>query len=85
MIMDNLWITTTKGISKFNPEKNYFKNYDMSYGLEFTTDVWAGKGYKTKNGEMYFGGAKGFTRFHPDSVKVNPFHSSDCNNVLQEI
>ena len=22
---------------------------------------------------MYFGGADGFTRFHPDSIKDNPF------------
>ena len=68
-----LWITTTKGISKFNPETNQFKNYDVSYGLELTADAFFGKGCKTSNGEMYFGGAKGFTRFHPDSVKDNSF------------
>jgi len=68
-----LWITTTKGISKFNPETNQFKNYDVSYGLELTADAFFGKGCKTSNGEMYFGGARGFTRFHPDSVKDNPF------------
>ena len=29
----NLWISTTKGISKFNPETNHVKNYDASYGI----------------------------------------------------
>ena len=28
---------------------------------------------KTSNGEMFFSGARGFTRFHPDSIKDNPF------------
>ena len=69
----NLWINTNKGISKFNPITSHFKNYDTSYGLEPTTDVYVGIGCKTKNGEMYFPGARGFTCFHPDSVKDNPF------------
>ncbi len=68
-----LWITTNKGISKFNPETNHFKNYDPSYGLELTADAFFGKGCKTSNGEMYFGGAGGFTRFHPENIRDNPF------------
>ena len=68
-----LWLNTSKGISKFNPETNLFKNYDVSYGLELASDVFYGFGCKTSNGEMYFGGAKGFTRFHPDSIKDNSF------------
>ncbi|OGU36963.1 MAG: hypothetical protein A2315_09230 [Ignavibacteria bacterium RIFOXYB2_FULL_35_12] len=69
----NLWLNTPKGISKFDPETNKFKNYDVSYGLDLPADVYYGIGCKTKNGEMYFPGAKGFTRFHPDSIKDNPF------------
>ena len=68
-----LWISTNRGISKFDPQTNHFKNYDVSYGLEPTTDVFYGLGGKTRNGEMYFPGAKGFTCFHPDSIKDNPF------------
>ena len=68
-----LWISTNRGISKFDPQTNHFKNYDVSYGLEPTTDVFYGLGGKTRNGEMYFPGARGFTRFHPDSIKDNPF------------
>ena len=68
-----LWISTNRGISKFDPQTIHFKNYDASYGLEPTTDVFYGLGGKTRNGEMYFPGARGFTRFHPDSIKDNPF------------
>jgi two-component system sensor histidine kinase ChiS len=68
-----LWLNTSKGISKFDPENNHFKNFDVSYGLELASDIFYGSGCKTRNGEMYFPGAKGFTRFHPDSVKDNPF------------
>ena len=68
-----LWINTVKGISKFDPETNHLRNYDASYGIEQSADVFLGLGCKTKNGEMYFPGAKGFTRFHPDSIKDNPF------------
>ena len=68
-----LWLNTSKGISKFDPERSHFTNYDVSYGVELAADVYYGFGCKTRNGEMYFGGAKGFTRFHPDSVKDNPF------------
>jgi hypothetical protein len=69
----HLWLNTSKGISKFYPEKNQFKNYDVSYGLQLPADVYYGFGCKTRNGEIYFPGVKGFTRFHPDSVKDNPF------------
>jgi len=68
-----LWLNTSKGISKFDPEAHQFKNYDASYGVEPATDVLNGIGCRTRNGEMYFGGAKGFTRFHPDSIRDNPF------------
>jgi serine phosphatase RsbU (regulator of sigma subunit) len=49
------------------------RNYDASYGLEPSADVVTGTGCKTRNGEMFFPGAKGFTRFHPDRIKDNPF------------
>jgi len=68
-----LWIITTKGISKFDPKTNHFKNYDVSYGVDPVTDVYFARGHKARNGEMYFPGAHGFTRFHPDSIKDNAF------------
>jgi len=66
----NLWMSTNMGISKFNPRDESFRNYDVSDGLqsnEFTADAF----YKSKNGEMYFGGISGFSVFHPDSIRDN--------------
>ena len=68
-----LWILTTKGVTKFDPGTNQCKNYDASYGIEPSADAVTGTGCKTRNGEIFFAGAKGFTRFHPDSIKDNPF------------
>jgi signal transduction histidine kinase/DNA-binding response OmpR family regulator len=49
------------------------KNYDASYGIDPPADVSFGDALVEKNGEMYFSGSRGFTRFHPDSIKDNPF------------
>ena len=68
-----LWLNTSKGISRFDPETHQSRNYDRSYGVEPVADVFYGWGCRTGNGEMYFPGAKGFTRFHPDSIRDNPF------------
>jgi signal transduction histidine kinase/ligand-binding sensor domain-containing protein/DNA-binding response OmpR family regulator len=68
-----LWLNTPRGIVKFEPETHHFRHYDVSYGLELASDVYYGWGCKTGNGEMFFGGATGFTRFHPDSIKDNPY------------
>ena len=67
----NLWLSTNKGISKLNPETGEIKNYDVTYG--FTSNRFYFTGCKTENGEIYFGGPGGVTRFNPDSIKDNPY------------
>ncbi len=67
----NLWLGTGRGISKFDPKTMRFKNYDVSYGLAGNA-IRIRSGCRTINGEMYFGG-KGLTRFHPDSIRDNPY------------
>ena len=67
----NLWFSTDNGISKFNPETGKIKNYDRSYG--FTSNRFYYTGCETESGEIYFGGPGGLTRFHPDSIKDNPY------------
>lgn len=68
----NLWHSTRKGISKFDPKTKRFKNYDISYGLP--RNGFKRENYQTKNGELYYGsnGTELF-RFHPDSIKDNPY------------
>jgi serine phosphatase RsbU (regulator of sigma subunit) len=68
----NLWLSTNKGLSKFNPRTQIFNNYDVEDGLQ--SNEFNGMAYhKNRSGEMFFGGLKGFNAFYPDSVKDNPF------------
>jgi signal transduction histidine kinase/ligand-binding sensor domain-containing protein/DNA-binding response OmpR family regulator len=68
----NYWLSTRKGISKFNTNTKQFQNYDVSYGLP-ENGFYMSNGCKTENGEMYFGSPNAVVRFHPDSIKNNPF------------
>ena len=66
----NLWISTNNGISKFDPIKKTFRNYDYMDGLqdnEFTRNA----SLKTKNGLMFFGGDHGLNYFYPNEIKDN--------------
>jgi signal transduction histidine kinase/ligand-binding sensor domain-containing protein len=68
----NLWLGTNNGLTKFNPAAKNFRNYEVNDGLQgntFNHDACL----KTTKGEMFFGGSRGFNRFHPDSVYTNPF------------
>jgi ligand-binding sensor domain-containing protein/signal transduction histidine kinase len=65
-----LWIGTTKGISKFNPDKESFINYDKSDGLQNGEFSRYGV-YKTRQGELLFGGTHGFNAFRPESIRRN--------------
>ena len=68
----NLWISTNKGISRFNPEENSFRNFDVQDGLQ-GNEFFHGACYKTRDGEMYFGGHNGYNSFYPDSIKDNDY------------
>ena len=64
----NLWISTNKGISKYDTDRKAFVNFDMSDGLqsnEFLRDA----AFRAADGELFFGGIMGFNSFYPDSVE----------------
>ncbi len=68
---ENLWLSTNRGISMFKPDEKEFTNYDRHDGLqgdEFNTLAY----YKSKKGELFFGGVKGFTSFFPGEIQTNP-------------
>jgi signal transduction histidine kinase/ligand-binding sensor domain-containing protein len=68
----NLWLSTSKGISKFNPQTEQFRNYNRYDGLQnnlFITDA----AYKSKTGELFFGGVNGFNAFYPDKLVDNSY------------
>jgi ligand-binding sensor domain-containing protein len=63
-----LWLSTSRGLSRYDPVKKSFLNFDIHDGLqsyEFNmTSSHKGK-YSDK---LYFGGINGFNVFHPDSI-----------------
>ena len=68
----NIWVSTDRGLSKFDPRTETFKNYDPSdgvQGLEFTIGAY----HKSRSGELFFGGSNGFNAFYPDSIKDNEY------------
>jgi DNA-binding NtrC family response regulator/ligand-binding sensor domain-containing protein len=68
----NLWLSTERGLSKFNYEKKSFRNYTVSEGLQAGFFHMRAATMGTK-GEMYFGGINGFNRFNPDELIDNPY------------
>ncbi|MCP4403499.1 MAG: response regulator, partial [bacterium] len=69
----HLWLSTNQGILRFNPEtETVEKHYTQRDGLQ--GDVFlSGSALKTKDGEMWFGGTNGVSRFHPDKLAANPY------------
>jgi signal transduction histidine kinase/ligand-binding sensor domain-containing protein len=68
----NLWLSTSQGLSKFNPQTETFRNYDASDGLQSDQFNFFAY-YKSRSGEMFFGGLNGFNAFYPDHIKDNPY------------
>jgi ligand-binding sensor domain-containing protein/AraC-like DNA-binding protein len=66
----NLWLSTTKGLSRFNPQTGVFKNFDMRDGLQ-GNEFNRGAYFKGRGGEMFFGGINGFNIFHPGRIREN--------------
>jgi signal transduction histidine kinase/CheY-like chemotaxis protein/ligand-binding sensor domain-containing protein len=68
----NLWISTSSGLVKLNPENGAtqsFNTWDGLQGMEFEANSYL----KANDGEMYFGGERGFNSFYPDDIKTNKF------------
>jgi len=66
----NVWVSTIKGLSRFDPKTETFRNYDMFDGLqgnEFSTHCRT----KTPNGRLFFGGVNGLSAFYPDRLSDN--------------
>ncbi len=60
----NLWLSTNKGISKFNPETKKVENYTELDGL-VSTEFNQGAYLKSQRGIIYFGAINGYNYFNP--------------------
>jgi len=68
----NFWISTSKGLTQFNPQTLAFKKYNTGDGLQ-GSEFEANAYMKARDGEMFFGGINGFNSFFPEEIKTNPF------------
>src|SRR5690606_33769033 len=64
---NNLWISTSNGLSKFDTEKVFFQNFTNKDGLS-NNQFCYGASLKTASGEILFGSVSGFNIFNPDEV-----------------
>lgn len=65
-----IWLSTNKGLCRFHVRDETTKNFTAADGLqdnEFNSSSYL----KLKDGTMMFGGVKGLTMFHPDSLRFN--------------
>ena len=69
-----LWLSTNNGLSKFDPRTERSVNYDEGHGLQSRQFV-EGSCYKSKKGELFFGGINGFNSFFPDRIGMNPYQA----------
>lgn len=67
-----LWLSTNRGLSKFDSEKEQFTNYTTNDGLQ-SNEFNGGAYFKSRSGEMFFGGYKGLNAFYPESVRKNKY------------
>lgn len=68
-----LWLSTNRGLSRFDPRTETFKNYDVSDGLP-SNEFNSGAYFKGRSGELFFGHIDGFTAFYPEDVQEdNPY------------
>ncbi|MCE7061503.1 hybrid sensor histidine kinase/response regulator [Dyadobacter sp. CY343] len=68
----HLWLSTNNGICEFDPKIKTFRNFGRADGLlgnEFKSNSF----FKTADGEMFFGGVRGFTTFFPDRLVDNTY------------
>lgn len=64
----NLWLGSSKGLSRYNPQTGIFKHYFKEDG--FLTDEFSYQAStKGKDGELIFGSMHGVVAFYPDSIK----------------
>jgi diguanylate cyclase (GGDEF)-like protein len=67
-----LWVSTNRGLTKYNPETKQLVNYDSSHGLQ-GNEFNSGAYYKSQDGKLFFGGTNGVTAFYPEDISASSF------------
>nr|WP_170309772.1 hybrid sensor histidine kinase/response regulator [Mucilaginibacter xinganensis] len=65
-----LWVSTNAGLISFKPGTNQFRNYTVANNLQ-GYEFFMGAGLKAENGDLLFGGHKGFNIVVPYQLSGN--------------
>jgi len=68
----NFWMSTNHGLTRFNVASGTFYNYTVADGLQ-SNEFNSGAFYKSRRGELFFGGIRGYNRFFPVQIKHKTF------------
>jgi signal transduction histidine kinase/ligand-binding sensor domain-containing protein/CheY-like chemotaxis protein/AraC-like DNA-binding protein len=69
----SVWISTNKGLSNIDLDKNTVSNFDQSDGLQAGQFNVGSVIYDKQNHAMYFGGTEGLNIFNPNEVNKSYF------------
>ena len=64
---DNIWVSTNKGISQIDTKNNTVNNLSVTDGLQ-GNEFNGNAAFKSKSGELFFGGINGLNAFYPEDV-----------------
>ncbi|MEO7214675.1 two-component regulator propeller domain-containing protein [Mucilaginibacter sp.] len=79
----SVWISTNKGLSNIDLDKNSVKNFDQSNGLQAGQFNVGSVIYDKQNHAMYFGGTEGLNIFNTEAVNKNYFKPKVVLTSLQ--
>lgn len=69
----NLWITSTRGLLRFDPGTGEYVTFTKDDGLLDNTFSY-NSAFRDKDGKMYFGTMKGLVSFYPEQIKENSYN-----------
>src|SRR5690606_3704799 len=67
-----LWVTTSKGLVRFDPAAGEIKTFTKANGL-LSDQFNYNSAYRAPDGTLYFGSVKGLIRFNPADFPENTF------------
>lgn len=68
-----LWLSTNRGLSRFDPRQEVFRNYQADDGLQGTEFNTGGFFKSETTGKLFFGGVNGLTAFFPEQIKPDKY------------
>ncbi|HTF29790.1 MAG TPA: ATP-binding protein, partial [Flavitalea sp.] len=69
---NNFWLSSNRGITRFNPVTHAVRNFDITDGL-ISNEFNRWHCFKLPDGRIAFGGITGYTIFHPADIKDDDF------------